>query len=136
MASIKADFQANLNSVSSANHNRTATLDFEVKSMKHIVTDTEDKCDKLEKIVTEVKKLSHQTRQLLSDLEAHMMNQRIMMEIHNTRGHLIWRIRDYATKLKDCKENNVTLKSPMFCNKQYGYTLRVNDCGDEFENDI
>ncbi len=93
--------------------------------MKHIVTDTEDKCDKLEKIVIEVKKLSHQTKQLLSDLEIHMMNQRIMMEIHNTRGHLIWRIHDYAIKLKDGKENNVTLKSPMFCNKQYGYTLRV-----------
>lgn len=112
--------------MSLANHHRTATLDFEVKSMKHIVTDTEDKCDKLEKIVVEVKKLSHQTRQLLSDLEVHMMNQRIMAEIHNTRGHLIWRIHDYSVKLKDAKENNVTLKSPMFCNKQYGYTLRVS----------
>lgn len=117
--------QTNLKSLSLANHHRTATLDFEVKSMKHIVTETEDKCDKLEKIVVEVRKLSHQTRQLLGDLEVHLTNQRIMMEIHNTRGHLIWRIHDYAVKLKDGKENNVTLKSPMFCNKQYGYTLRV-----------
>ncbi|XP_037028600.1 TNF receptor-associated factor 1 [Bradysia coprophila] len=124
--SVKLDFQANLKSLSLANHHRTATLDFEVKSMKHIVTETEDKCDKLEKIVVDVKKLSHQTKQLLNDLEIHMMNQRIMMEIHNTRGHLIWRIHDYAVKLKDGRENNVTLKSPMFCNKQYGYTLRLD----------
>ncbi|KAJ6637563.1 TNF receptor-associated factor 2 [Pseudolycoriella hygida] len=123
---VKSDFETSLKSSSLVSHQRTATLDFEVKSMKHIVTDTEDKCDKLEKIVDDVKKLSHQTKQLLNDLEIHMMNQRIIMEIHNTRGHLIWRIHNYSAKLKDGKENNVILKSPMFCNKQYGYTLRLD----------
>lgn len=102
------------------------TVTFEVKQMKNIVCETEDKYDKMEKTVLSAKQATAKTRQELCDLQIHMKAQRKMSAIHNTRGHLIWRIDNFEAKLKDAKDNDVVLKSPMFCNRQYGYTLRVN----------
>lgn len=104
---------------------KLATIDFETKSMKHIATDTEDKCDKLEKIVVEAKQIAYKTKQKLTNLEIHLKMEQKMSAIQNTKGRLIWRISDYAAKLMDAKENDVSLKSPLFCNRMYGYTLRV-----------
>lgn len=103
-----------------------ANLTLEVKQMKHIVTGTEDKCDALEKIVLEARKTGAETRQELSDLETHLKYQNKLMGINNFKGHLIWRIDSFSTKLKNAKENDIVLKSPVFCNRQYGYTLRVS----------
>lgn len=105
---------------------KIARIDFEVKGMKAIVTETEDKCDKVEKSVAEWKREAAQTRQSLADLEAHLKCQQRMEAIANTRGHLIWRITDYKAKLLDAMENDTTLKSPLFCNRIYGYTLRLD----------
>lgn len=107
------------------NHKLT-TLDFELKSMKHIVTDTEDKCDRLGALVTQTKNTTHHTKQLLNDLDVHLRHQKHLGAIHNIRGHLLWRVDDFAARLLDAKENDVTIHSPMFCHRQYGYTLRVN----------
>lgn len=94
--------------------------------MKHIVTATEDKCDKLETLTSATKKTTHHTRQLLSDLEVHLHSQKQLAAKQSVRGHLLWRIDGFAAKLKDAKENDVTLQSPIFCNRPYGYTLRVS----------
>lgn len=48
------------------------------------------------------------------------------MAICNMKGHLIWRIDNYSARLQQARENEVILKSPIFCNWQYGYTLRVS----------
>uniref|UniRef100_A0A1L8DKX6 Putative tnf receptor-associated factor 3 isoform x1 n=1 Tax=Nyssomyia neivai TaxID=330878 RepID=A0A1L8DKX6_9DIPT len=106
--------------------NKQAKLDFELKNMKHIVHETEDKCDKFDKISAETKAASNQTRQEMNDLEVHLTYQKKLFAIHNTRGHLIWKIDDYAAKLTQAKvAQSVALRSPIFCNKQYGYTLRL-----------
>lgn len=104
---------------------KLANLTLEVKQMKNIVHETEDKCDKLEKIVIETKKVAAATRQELKDLEIHLKCQKKLTCIQNFRGHLIWRIDNFSSKLKEAKENELILKSPIFSNKQYGYTLRV-----------
>lgn len=96
-----------------------------MKGMKRTVMETEDKCDKIEKLVENAKQTAHKTKQNLSDLDVHLRHQKKIMGIHNCHGHLIWRIDEYESKLADAKEHNTTLRSPMFCNKQYGYTLRV-----------
>lgn len=97
----------------------------ELRQMKNIVCETEDKCDKLEKIVVEVRKQSAQTKQELADLKEHLRMEKKLRIITNYNGHLIWRMDQFAAKLKDAKENDVQLKSPIFCNQQYGYNLRV-----------
>lgn len=105
---------------------KLANITLEVKQMQNVVNETEEKCERLEKIVLETRKCAAETRQELQDLEIHLKNQRKFAGIHNIKGHLIWRIDNFAAKLKEAKENEVILKSPVFCNKQYGYTLRVN----------
>lgn len=105
---------------------KLATLSLEVKQMKNIVCETEDKCDKLENIVVDARKSGSKTKQELRDLNSHLKFQRKMTAIADSGGHLIWRIDQFASKLKDAKENGVLIKSPMFCDKPYGYTLRVN----------
>lgn len=114
-----------LYSVENIMASKLANLTLEVKQMEHIVHETEEKCDKLEKLVLESKRMAAETRQELHDLQIHLKMQKKMLAIHNCKGHLIWRIDNFATKMKGAKEDDFVLKSPMFCNRQYGYTLRV-----------
>ncbi|GAB0089765.1 TNF receptor-associated factor 3 [Sergentomyia squamirostris] len=102
-------------------------LDFELKNMKHIVLETEDKCDKFDKVSNATKAAANQTRQEMNDLEVHLTYQKKLFSLHNVRGHLIWKIDGYAAKLTQAKESQSTpIRSPIFSNKQYGYTLRLD----------
>lgn len=98
----------------------------ELRQMKNIVCETEDKCDRLEKIVIDTRKQCAQTKQELADLNITLIMEKKLRVISNYNGHLVWCVDQYAAKLKDSKQNDVVLKSPMFSNHQYGYNLRVN----------
>lgn len=98
----------------------------ELRQMQNIVYESEEKCDKSVKMFKETQKLCAHTRQDLSDLQLHLQAEKRMRIITNFEGHLIWRIDHFSAKLKDAKENDTVLKSPIFCNTQYGYTLRVS----------
>lgn len=97
----------------------------ELRQMKNIVCETEDKCEKLETVVFDTRKQCAQTKQELADLSVHLRMEKKLRIITNYNGHLIWKIDQFTAKLKDSKENDVQLKSPIFCNQQYGYNLRV-----------
>lgn len=105
---------------------KLASLTLEVKQMKNIVCETEDKCDKMERVVRDARRSNAKTRQELRDLEIHLKMQKKMAAIVNVDGKLVWRIDQFASKLQDAKETDTFIKSPMFCNKLYGYTLRVS----------
>uniref|UniRef100_A0A0K8VSN6 TRAF-type domain-containing protein n=1 Tax=Bactrocera latifrons TaxID=174628 RepID=A0A0K8VSN6_BACLA len=105
---------------------KQANMDLEVKSMKNIVCETEERCEKLEGIVNEIDTKLHQTMQTLADLENHLATQQRLTSIQNTRGHLIWRIKDFSKKLEEAKQYETILHSAMFSNKPYGYALRVS----------
>lgn len=118
-------------SMSSATHRTIDVVKFdsltlEVAQMKNIVTESEDKCDKIEKTINSIQKNLAITRQDLRDFQVHFRQQKKFSSIVNTTGHLIWRIDNYSEKLIDAKENGILIKSPMFCNTPYGYTLRVS----------
>lgn len=102
------------------------SIALEVAQMKNIVTETEDRCDKIEKTISDIQQNLAITKQDQRDFQAHFRQQKKFSTILNTSGHLIWRIENYSEKLIDAKENDILLKSPMFCNTQYGYTLRVS----------
>uniref|UniRef100_A0A7G3B0F0 Putative tnf receptor-associated factor 3 isoform x1 n=1 Tax=Lutzomyia longipalpis TaxID=7200 RepID=A0A7G3B0F0_LUTLO len=126
LSSLKTD-AASKEATMAALTAKQANLDFELKNMKHIVHETEDKCDKFDKVSAETKAVSNQTRQEMNDLEVHLTYQKKLFAIHNTRGHLIWKINDYAAKLTQAKETqSLPIRSPIFSNKQYGYTLRLD----------
>lgn len=99
----------------------------EVRQMKNIVCETEDKYEKLENITFDVRKICAETKQELVDLTEHLKMEKKIRSFVNCEGHLIWGIHEYAAKLKNSKENDIILKSPIFCNKPYGYSLRVID---------
>ncbi|XP_018795562.1 PREDICTED: TNF receptor-associated factor 3 isoform X1 [Bactrocera latifrons] len=105
---------------------KQANMDLEVKSMKNIVCETEERCEKLEGIVNEIDTKLHQTMQTLADLENHLATQQRLTSIQNTRGHLIWRIKDFSKKLEEAKQYETILHSAMFSNKPYGYALRLD----------
>lgn len=98
----------------------------ELRQMKNIVYESEVKCEKSQQSVRDTQKLCANTQQELADLKAHLAAEKRMRAITNCDGHLIWRIDHFAAKFKDTKDNDTTLRSPMFCNIQYGYTLRVS----------
>ncbi|XP_067636592.1 TNF receptor-associated factor 3 [Eurosta solidaginis] len=107
-------------------NSKQANLDLEVKSMKNIVCETEERCEKLEIIVNQINTKLHQTMQTVADLENHLATQQRLGSLQNTRGHLVWRIKDYSKKLEDAKHYDTILHSAMFSNKPYGYALRLD----------
>ncbi|XP_017109356.2 TNF receptor-associated factor 3 isoform X1 [Drosophila bipectinata] len=96
-----------------------ATLDYEVKNIKNIVCETEERCDKLDRAL-------HQTMQNLSDLESQIAMQQRIASFQNIKGHLIWRIKDYSKKMDEAKQYETILHSAMFSNKAFGYALRLD----------
>ncbi|XP_065362803.1 TNF receptor-associated factor 3 [Calliphora vicina] len=108
------------------NSAKNAALDLEVKSMKHIVCETEERCDKLEKLMVKTDYDLHHTMQLVSDLENHIATQQRLTSYINSRGHLIWRIKDFSKKLEEAKQYDTILHSAMFSNKPFGYSLRLD----------
>lgn len=66
-----------------------ATLGLEIKSMKHIVCETEERCDKLEALFTEIDRNLHHTMQLVADMENYLSTQQRLTSIVNTRGELM-----------------------------------------------
>ncbi|SPP88764.1 TNF receptor-associated factor 3 [Drosophila guanche] len=106
--------------------NKQATLDYEVKNVKNIVCETEERCDKLQTVVQDLDRSLHQTMQNLSDLENQMAMQQRIASVQNIRGHLIFRIKDYSKKLDEAKQYDTILHSAMFSNKAFGYALRLD----------
>jgi TNF receptor-associated factor 3 len=122
-------FETELTTTSALMNNlndRFMKTDYNVKQLTNTVHETEDKTEKLEKQVALYKELVYETKQSLADLEEHLRVQRQFNLITNIRGHMIWRINRYSTKLNDAKESEVPLKSPLFSNKHYGYALRLD----------
>uniref|UniRef100_A0A1E1WEW3 MATH domain-containing protein n=1 Tax=Pectinophora gossypiella TaxID=13191 RepID=A0A1E1WEW3_PECGO len=46
-------------------------------------------------------------------------------ELGGDNGHLIWRIDNFTARMKDAKENDAILSSPIFRTSKYGYTLKA-----------
>jgi len=47
------------------------------------------------------------------------------IECASTNGRIIWRIDRYKEKMSEAKNTDCVLYSPIFYNKEYGYTLRI-----------
>ncbi|XP_026316407.1 TNF receptor-associated factor 3 [Hyposmocoma kahamanoa] len=53
---------------------------------------------------------------------------RVNFENHETgsdTGHFIWRIENFTARMKESKENDTVLSSPLFRTSKYGYTLKA-----------
>lgn len=100
--------------------------EYNIKQALNTVHETEEKTEKLEKEFETCREVILSTKQSLADLQEHLKYQRRLNTISNIRGHLIWRISNYSKRLNDAKETEIPLKSPLFSNKHYGYSLRLD----------
>lgn len=107
-------------------NDRYMKTEYNVKQMMNTVHENDDKTEKIEKNVVAFSELVQNTKQSLDDLQEHLKIQRRLNTVSNIRGHLIWRITSFSRKLNEAKESEIPLKSPIFSNKQYGYTLRLD----------
>ncbi|XP_002071282.2 TNF receptor-associated factor 3 [Drosophila willistoni] len=123
---INEDIKTKLGTTNEYATSKQATLDYEVKNVKNIVCETEERCDKIETTIQDLDRALHQTLQNLSDIENQLAMQQRISSVQNTRGHLIWRIKDYSKKLDEAKQYDTILHSSMFSNKAYGYALRLD----------
>lgn len=65
---------------------KQATLDCEVKNVKSIVCETEERCDRLQNLVQDLDKALHQTMQSIADIENQLAMQQRIASVQNIRG--------------------------------------------------
>ncbi|KAH8418902.1 hypothetical protein KR222_003801 [Zaprionus bogoriensis] len=123
---INEDIKTKLGTSSDFANSKQATLDYEVKNVRSIVCESEERIDKLHNIVEGLDKTMHQTLQSIADIENQLAMQQRIASVQNVRGHLIWRIKDYSKKLEEAKQYDTILHSAMFSNKAFGYALRLD----------
>ncbi|XP_058444340.1 TNF receptor-associated factor 5 [Malaya genurostris] len=104
---------------------KQAKLDYELKGVLNTVNETEDASDRTQKTLEKYRRETYYTKQCLDDLQVHLQHQDKLVVIQNTDGHLIWRIDQFDKRFKESQETEVMLKSPLFCDKPFGYTLRL-----------
>ncbi|XP_058826542.1 uncharacterized protein LOC131686588 isoform X1 [Topomyia yanbarensis] len=104
---------------------KQAKLDYELKGVLNTVNETEDTSDRTQKTLEKYRRETYYTKQCLDDLQTHLQHQEKLVVIQNTDGYLIWRIDQFDKRFKESQETEVMLKSPLFCNKPFGYTLRL-----------
>ncbi|XP_019552351.3 TNF receptor-associated factor 5 [Aedes albopictus] len=104
---------------------KQAKLDYELKGVLNTVNETEDVSEKLQKTLEKYRRETYYTKQSLDDLQVHLQHQEKLVVIQNTEGHLIWRIDQFDKRFKESQQSEFMLKSPMFSNRPFGYTLRL-----------
>ncbi|XP_065076400.1 TNF receptor-associated factor 5-like [Ochlerotatus camptorhynchus] len=104
---------------------KQAKLDYELKSVLNTVNETEDASEKTQKTLEKYRRETYYTKQSLDDLQVHLQHQDKLVVIQNTQGHLIWRIDQFDKRFKESQQSEFMMKSPMFSNKPFGYTLRL-----------
>lgn len=128
-------------------HDLKLELEMRCRDSKEIVVNHGVLAEKIDILVNETRKHSEAIKNQVADTKAlkfqlkENMNylEDMVKEIQSqsspldpessqpipTNGRLLWRIDRYKEKMTDAKENDAVLFSPIFHNKEYGYTLRV-----------
>ncbi|XP_055606944.1 uncharacterized protein LOC129754753 [Uranotaenia lowii] len=104
---------------------KQAKLDYELKGVLNGVNESEDSREKIHKTLEKYRRETYYTKQKLDDLQVHLQHQEKLVTIANTEGHLIWRIDQFDKRFRESQENEIMIQSPLFCNKPFGYSLRL-----------
>ncbi|KAJ0172471.1 hypothetical protein K1T71_011610 [Dendrolimus kikuchii] len=95
-----------------------ATADARAEAAEH-----SSRMDIISRDLRALTKSYHKLRTELADFQSRVNfdNQ----ETGSDNGHFIWRISNFAARMKDSKENDTVLSSPLFRTSKYGYTLKA-----------
>lgn len=105
---------------------KQAKLDYELKGVLNTVNSSEDTSEKIHKTLEKYRRETYYTKQCLDDLQVHLQHQEKLSALQSTNGHLIWRIDQFDKRFRESQENELMIKSPLFCDRPFGYTLRVS----------
>uniref|UniRef100_A0A182SPB3 MATH domain-containing protein n=1 Tax=Anopheles maculatus TaxID=74869 RepID=A0A182SPB3_9DIPT len=102
-----------------------ATTNVEVKDTKARLYEFEERLQALEKLVERYRRETYHTKQRSEELQQNLMLAIVRNNLASENGHVIWRIDNFAQKLKDSKELETMIKGPIFTNQPYGYMLQM-----------
>uniref|UniRef100_A0A182W5N8 MATH domain-containing protein n=1 Tax=Anopheles minimus TaxID=112268 RepID=A0A182W5N8_9DIPT len=86
---------------------------------------TEERITQLAQKVDRYRHEAYYTKQLLDDVRNHMKVAEYRKSLASEDGRILWRIDKFAERMEQSKENQVMVRSPIFTNKPYGYTLQL-----------
>ncbi|NP_001243916.1 TRAF3 [Bombyx mori] len=95
-----------------------ATADARAEAAEHAA-----KMDIVSRDLRALTKSYHKLRTELADFQAKISFNH--HEMGSDDGHFIWRIENYTARMKDARENDTVLSSPIFRTHKYGYTLKA-----------
>ncbi|XP_045453559.1 TNF receptor-associated factor 3 [Melitaea cinxia] len=94
-----------------------ATADVRAEAAEHA-----SKMDLISRDLRALTKSYHKIRSELADFQTRVTLD--SPEFGGDDGHLIWRINNFSARMKEAKENDAVLTSPIFRTSKYGYTLK------------
>ncbi|KAJ8728498.1 hypothetical protein PYW07_006194 [Mythimna separata] len=102
---------------------RVAVLEVATADARAELSEHSGKVDAVLRDLRALTKSYHKLRNELADFQARATFDR--SEMGTDDGHFIWRIDQFLARMKDAKENDTVLSSPMFRTSKYGYTLKA-----------
>ncbi|KAL0830197.1 hypothetical protein ABMA28_003652 [Loxostege sticticalis] len=111
------------NAAAEPNIDRLSILEVATADARAEAADHASRMDVISRDLRALTKSYHKIRTELADFQA-----RVNFENNETgsdNGHLIWRIDNFTARMKEAKDNDTVLSSPLFRTSKYGYTLKA-----------
>nr|XP_049697549.1 TNF receptor-associated factor 1 isoform X1 [Helicoverpa armigera] len=121
LAALRAQLQATTSERPTID--RIAVLEVATADARAEVSEHSSKVDAVLRDLRALTKSYHKLRTELADFQARVSFDRT--EMGTDDGHFIWRIDRFLERMKDAKENDTVLTSPIFRTGKYGYTLKA-----------
>ncbi|XP_045778218.1 TNF receptor-associated factor 3 [Maniola jurtina] len=102
---------------------RLAVLEVATADARAETAEQANRMDKVSRDLRALTKSYHKMRSELADFQTRVILDN--PELAGDNGHLIWRIDNFAARMKDAKEKDSILTSPLFRTSKYGYTLKA-----------
>ncbi|XP_047538913.1 TNF receptor-associated factor 3 [Vanessa atalanta] len=102
---------------------RLAVLEVATASARADASEHAARADMLARDLRALTKSYHKIRSELADFQTRVSLD--SPEFGGDNGHLIWRIDKFSARMKEAKENDAVLTSPLFRTNKYGYTLKA-----------
>lgn len=121
LSALRAQLQATSSERPSID--RVAVLEVATAESRAELSEHSTRVDAVLRDLRALTKSYHKLRNELADFQARVTFDR--SEMGTDDGHFIWRIDHFLARMKDAKENDTVLSSPMFRTSKYGYTLKA-----------
>ncbi|XP_050075026.1 TNF receptor-associated factor 3 [Anopheles maculipalpis] len=97
----------------------------EVKDTQAQMFEYEERIQLLEKLVERYRRETYHTKQRSDELQQNLLLANARNNLASENGRVIWRIDNFAQKLKESSELETMIKGPIFTNQPYGYMLQM-----------